>query len=190
MRKLAFGTLAVIAALVLAGCSAGGISQEQYDSLAGQLAAVQSQLNDANARLEAATTQPASGPGTSSGTAADTDTELLIEQLSTVSAYFLWYDYYYEKNVLDQTDDLFIQRLGGLVGTVNNDKAQTAFFRYYQAEVAYRQVLDDLPPNDSAWTQEQYDAWVAASGERADALGQVGAYLYPLVQAIPWFSVQ
>jgi hypothetical protein len=115
------------------------------------------------------------------------DAEQLVQDLSTISAYLLWYVYYYPESAMEQTDDQFIERLGTLVAGLDDENAQAAFYAFYQADAAYREVLATLPQDNSAWTKTQYENWVATGKTRADALGQVGGYLYPLYQDIEWF---
>jgi hypothetical protein len=176
MRKwlMAIPVILVLFSLVaLAGCGGGGVAQEDYDQVKAQLTTVQAELDTLKAQQS----------GSTGG-----DTAKLAKELSTISAYVLWFDYYYPENALVQTNDAFIERLGTLVAAIGDANTLAAYNVYYQAEASYRQVLAGLPTDSNIWTKEQYDSWVAAGEARATALGQVGGYLDPLFKAVSWFN--
>ncbi|MCX7912120.1 MAG: hypothetical protein N2506_04070 [Dehalococcoidales bacterium] len=178
-------------AVLLAGCSSGGVDKETYDALQAQLNTIKTELDSTKARLsnvQAELDTTKAQLATLSAKAADNS--VLLKELTTISAYLLWSSYYYYGNIIGQSDDVFLARLGMLVAGIGDADTQAAFNTYYNEEAAYRLVLASLPQNSDIWTKEQFDKWKAAGDKRNTALEQVGAYLYRLFEKIAWFNPQ
>ncbi len=197
----------MIMVLALSGC---GIPQDQYDQLKSQLTSSQQQqdglntqvadltktngefeksLNDStklneelNTRIEDLT-KANTALKSSSGNSAK-----LNEELSAISAYFLWYDYYYGTGAYSFDNvTAFNSQLGSLIAATGDTNSRGAFDVYHATHFDYSTIVDSLP-EDNIWTQSQYESWLDAGKARKEALGQVGGHLFSKLETIPWLG--
>ncbi len=167
-------------ALALSSC---GIPQEQYDQLQSELTSSQQQLEELNTKIEDLTKANAEFEDLVNNSAR------LNEELSAITAYLLWYDYYYEIGIYDFNDiATFNAKLGSLIAATGDTNSQQAFEVYYQADSDYNAIADSLP-EDNIWTVPQFESWYDAGISREEALGQVGGHLLNKINTIPWFAV-
>ncbi|MFH1639463.1 MAG: hypothetical protein ABIB93_04020 [Chloroflexota bacterium] len=160
-------SLIALSTFVFVSCSSG-IAKSEYDAL--------------NAELDKANLRVTELEATSQSSAQ------LIKELSAISAYLLWYDNYYGKEIYTDGNDAFDSRIGSLIAACGNDNSSAAFMVYLQANEVYREIVATLPKDDSVWTVTQYNNWIQAGKARADALGQVGGHLYAAIKNISWFK--
>jgi len=100
-------------------------------------------------------------------------------RLSAIAAYDIWSSQYYGLGTytFENSEDFNVQ-LGKLVTTVGDGDTITIWNDYLTEDFAYNTLVDELPEDTSTWTTDQYNSWLAAGTSRADALGQVGGYLF------------
>ncbi len=171
----------IIVALALAGCSSG-IPQEQYDQLQSELASSQQQLDELNTKIEDSTKENVELEDLVNNSAT------LNEELFAITAYSLWYDYYYEIGIYDFNDiATFNAQLGSLIAATGDTNSQQAFEAYYQADSDYNAIVNSLP-EDNIWTVSQFENWRAADISREEAFGQVGGHLLNIIETILWFE--
>ncbi|MFC1912693.1 hypothetical protein ACFLX7_00630 [Chloroflexota bacterium] len=172
----------MIIAFVLSGCSSG-ISQEQYEQLQSELTSSQQQLEELNTKIEDLIKANAEFKDLVDNSA------ILNEELSAITAYLLWYDYYYEIGISDFNDiETFNSQLGSLIAATGDTNSQQAFEIYYQADSDLNAITDSLP-EDNILTVPQFESWYDAGFSREEALGQVGGHLLNRIVTIPWFAV-
>ena len=172
----------MIIVLALSGCSSG-ISPEQYEQLESELTSSHQQLEELNTKIEDLTKEIAEFEDLINNSAT------LNEELSAITAYSLWYDYYYNIGTYDLNDiDTFNSQLGGLIAATGDTNSQQAFEVYYQANSDYNVVVDSLP-EDNIMTVSQFEDWRDADISREETLGQVGGHLLNKIETIPWFAV-
>jgi len=100
-------------------------------------------------------------------------------RLSAIAAYDIWYSQYYGLGTYTfETSEDFNVQLGKLITTVGDTDTITVWNDYLTQDFAYNTLVDELPGDTSAWTSDQYNSWLAAGTSRANALGQVGGYLF------------
>lgn len=160
MRKILLLLVTVLSVVALAGCSGGGDTAE-----------LQSEIDDLKAQVAEAEA-----------------TDEYARELSVISAYFIWYDYYYSTSIFNDGDYAFNARLQSLIEASGDENSSAAYAIYAQADAAYQAVVNTLPKDSSVWTKTQYDNWVKTGKTRADALGQVGGHLFAVVEKVDWFN--
>ncbi len=194
--------LLVVISLLLVGCSSG-VSQAGYDALNASLQNTQTELDDSQGELEVTKTALADAESqlveeqTKLENAEKTITDLddqnqaslqLIKEESAITAYLLWFDEYYGKDILNSATPLFNARMYNFIAATGDANSIAAFNVYLEKDTAYQAVLAALPQDSSAWTKAQYDSWVAAGEARTTALGQVGGHLKLVMDKITWFQ--
>lgn len=165
----------------LSGCSSG-IPQEQYDQSQSELTSSNQQLEEFNTKIENLTKEIAELEDLINNSAT------LNEELSAITAYSLWYDYYYGAGAYDFSDvDTFNSQLGSLITAIDDANSRAALDVYYKTHYDYNTLVDSLP-EDNIWTLSQYESWSDAGKSRKEALEQVGVHLLNKLGTISWFG--
>jgi len=165
--------------LALSGC---GIPQAQHDQLQSELTSSQQQTEELNIKVDDLTKTIGELENTSNNSAK------LNEELSTIAAYSLWYDYYYGTGTYSFDNvTAFNSQLGNLIAATGDTNSQAAFDVYYAIYYDYATLVASLP-EDNIWTQSQYESWREADESLYEAVGQVGGHLLIKMETIPWFE--
>ena len=179
MKYLAIYLPLMIMVLALSGC---GIPQGQYDQLKSESDSFQQQLEELNTRVEDLTKTTGELENSFN------NSTKLNEELSTITAYLLWYDYYYGTGAYSFDNvTAFNSQLGSLIAAIDDTNSRSAFDVYYATHYDYTILVDALP-EDNIWTLSQYESWSDAGKSRKEALGQVGVHLLNKLETISWFG--
>ncbi len=181
MKYFAIYLPLMIMVLALSGCSSG-IPQEQHDQLTSELTSSQQQLEELNTRVEDLTKTNGELENSLN------NSTKLNEELSAITAYLLWYDYYYGTGAYNFDDvAAFNSQLVSLIAAIDDTNSQAAFDVYYTTHYDYTTLVDSLP-KDNIWTLSQYESWSDAGKSRKEALEQVGVHLLNKLETISWFG--
>jgi hypothetical protein len=156
IRTIILITLAIsmLLALAFTGCG-GGVSQADFDKL-------QSELEEAKKEIAALETQ--------------------VSVLSTISAYQIWYDQYYQIGAYEFADsESFIEKFGALIDAIGDAEAEEAWSKYIKTEGDLRDVVAELPANSDDWTSQQNAQWASAAAETYESLGELGDVLFDTI---------
>ena len=100
-------------------------------------------------------------------------------RVSAISAYDIWYSQYYGLGTYAyESVKEFNVQLGKLIHAVGDADTISVWNNYLTEDFAYHTLIEELPEDNSTWTSIQYDNWISAGTARANALGQVGGYLF------------
>lgn len=200
MKHIVIYLSLVIIALALSGC---GIPQIQYDQLKSELTYSQQQLEELNTKVGdlTKTNEALEDSAEELNTRVEdltrakaaledsaNDLAKLNEELSTIAAYSIWYDYYYGTGTYSFDNvTAFNSQLGSLIAATGDTNSRAAFDVYYAIHYDYTTLVASLP-EDNIWTQSQYESWRDADESLYEALGQVGGHLLMKMESIPWFG--
>jgi len=159
MKKyLSFVMTLIIVMLALTGCS-GGIDEATFNSLQEQVDELSVSVNSLQEQVD--------------------ELSASESRLSAITAYDIWYSQYYGLGTYTfETSEDFNVQLGKLVTTISDVDTITIWNDYLTEDFAYNTLINELPGDTSTWTSDQYNSWRTAGTSRADALGQVGGYLF------------
>lgn len=105
--------------------------------------------------------------------------EAQVAKLSTISAYNIWYDQYYEvNNFVFEDSAIFRAEFGALVIASGDAASQAAWDSYVPTSEALDAVVAALPEDATTWSEGQYNQWLDAYNNSYTAFGEVGTALY------------
>jgi outer membrane murein-binding lipoprotein Lpp len=156
--------------VLVSGCS-GGISQEDYSQLENEITnklntinGLTSDLQEAQAQVEELETQineletlvqSLQTDGQGEGTATDGSLGL-IQQLSGISAYTLWYDHYYGGNMFPTNINLFNNRMSQLLSACGDAQLRGSLQPYLVEDAPTRPCWRDCRPKPAPGPQSRW----------------------------------